>query len=105
MLSALAKTSSARILAVNYRLAPAAKFDEILADGMAAFDYLLDAGVSPKKILVGGDSAGGHLALSVCATLAQSRPQLMPVGCLALSPWIDTHMYVFSCRACSPLPV
>lgn len=92
LVSALARSSLARVLAVNYRLSPAAKFDQILEDAMEALEFLLASGVPAERIVVAGDSAGGHLALALCATLVQRRPHLVPGGCLALSPWIDTHM-------------
>ena len=65
----LASLSDARILAVDYRLAPENPFPASHDDALAAtrwtFDHAADIGVDPTRIGVGGDSAGGNLAASV----------------------------------------
>ena len=54
------------------------QFDAILADAIAAYDHLLAEGFEPGGIVLAGDSAGGHLALALCATLAETRPRDLP---------------------------
>ena len=65
----LASFSGARILAVDYRLAPEHPFpaghDDALAATRWAFDHAAEIGFDPSRIGVGGDSAGGNLAASV----------------------------------------
>jgi acetyl esterase/lipase len=70
----LAANSGARVLAVDYRLAPEHLWPAGVEDCLAAFDWLAGPGADavgalPDRLAVAGDSAGGGLA----AILAQSR--------------------------------
>ncbi len=61
------------VAAINYRLAPVAEFPAHLEDCAAAFCWLRDRadrfGYDPRRIVLMGHSAGGHL----CALLALDR--------------------------------
>ena len=65
----LAEESGVRVLAVEYRLAPEAPFPAAYDDALEIFEWVLEhaAAVSadPRRIGVGGDSAGGNLATGV----------------------------------------
>ncbi len=65
----LAAYSGARVLAIDYRLAPENPFplghDDALAATRWAFDHATELGADPNRLGVGGDSAGGNLAASV----------------------------------------
>jgi arylformamidase len=54
---------------MEYTLAPAATLDEIVAEVRACVDYLAsklgELGADPKRLVVGGHSAGGHLTATL----------------------------------------
>ncbi len=83
----LAYRCQAQILIVDYRLAPEHPYPAALDDAQAAFLYLQKR-FSNSKIIVGGDSAGGGLAL---ATLLKMRDQNqnLPDRVFCISPWAD----------------
>lgn len=82
MLSVLAAETGLRVVAPDYRLAPEHPFPAAFEDALAAADTL-----DPASSVIGGDSAGGGLALALLAHLTgQGRS---PAGCFAFSPWAD----------------
>lgn len=85
----LAEWIGIRIFAPDYRLSPEHPHPAQLDDGLAAYSFLLRQGVPPNKLVVCGDSAGGHLVLM---TLVRARDAGLPQPALAvaLSPWTDT---------------
>jgi acetyl esterase len=72
----IANESGARVIAVDYRLAPEHKFPAAVDDSYAALAWIAahasEFEVDPNRIAVGGDSAGGGLA-AVIAQMARDR--------------------------------
>jgi epsilon-lactone hydrolase len=77
-----------RVFAPNYRLAPEHPFPAAVEDAVAVYRGLLSEGYSPAQIVVGGDSAGGGLALSLMLALRAAGVGL-PAGAALFSPWTD----------------
>ncbi len=84
----LALDARARILSVDYALAPEHPFPAAVKDGVKAYRWLLDQGHAPQRIAIAGDSAGGGLTV---ATLLAARDEGLPMPAAAslISPWSD----------------
>lgn len=74
----LADAAKVRVLACRYRLAPEAPFPAQLADALAAFCWIEaragEFGADPDALALGGDSAGGYLAVAATARLNRATP-------------------------------
>ncbi|MCI0810343.1 MAG: alpha/beta hydrolase [Chloroflexi bacterium] len=88
MLAHLARAAKARVLALDYRLAPEIPFPAPVEDSVSAYQWLLSQGVSPRKIVFGGDSAGGGLVVAAMVAL-RSVGEPMPAAGVCISPWAD----------------
>ena len=88
MLAELSQSSAARVLALDYRLAPEHPFPAAVEDALAAYHWLLNEGYDPARIAVAGDSAGGGLTV---AMMVQARyvGLPMPAAAVCVSPWVD----------------
>ena len=92
MVSYLAAMTGARGATLEYRLAPEYPYPAAIEDAQAAYRWLLvEQGVEPTKLVVGGDSAGGGLALATLASLRDAGDP-MPSGVLCFSPWVDLSL-------------
>ena len=76
---------------LDYRLAPEHPFPAALDDAVSLYVHLLDSGIAPDQIIIGGDSAGGGLALALSVRLSELG-MASPRGLLLLSPWLDLTM-------------
>lgn len=73
---------------IGYRLAPEHPFPAALDDALESYKFLLSSGVSPEKLVLAGESAGGGLIYCLCEKLRQESLPL-PAGLIAISPWTD----------------
>jgi monoterpene epsilon-lactone hydrolase len=86
--ASVAEAANADVMLVFYRLAPEHPFPAALEDCVGGYEQLLDDGVAPDRIVIGGDSAGGNLALaSLLALRDDAKPS--PAGAFAVSPCTD----------------
>jgi monoterpene epsilon-lactone hydrolase len=86
--SDLAIRTGARLVSVDYRLAPEHPHPAALKDAIAAYRGLLDSGVPASTIAIAGESAGAGLAAATLVALKQAGlPQ--PTSAVLMSPWAD----------------
>ena len=78
----------ARILLLDYRLAPEHPYPAGLDDCVAAYRWLLESGIKPGHVVIMGDSAGGGLTISTALRLKDAGLD-QPAALVALSPWVN----------------
>ncbi len=88
LVARLCREARARALLVYYRLAPEDPFPAGLRDCITAYRILLKQGVTPDRIVIGGDSAGGGMTLSSLLALKEDATPL-PAGAYLISPAAD----------------
>jgi acetyl esterase/lipase len=84
----LALASQSPVLVLGYRLAPEHPFPAALEDATSAVRWLVDQGISPDRLALAGDSAGGGLALATTIALRDEGVPL-PAALVCFSPWTD----------------
>ncbi len=84
----LSETSKARVLVIDYRMAPENPFPAAVEDAVKAWRWLLAQGLSASKLAISGDSAGGGLTLAASVALRDAKVAL-PKAVAMLSPWTD----------------
>jgi epsilon-lactone hydrolase len=86
--SQVGRRTSAKVISVDYRLAPEHPYPAAVDDALAAYEALLQGGVAPSDIAFAGESAGGGLAI---ATLVNARDHGLPLpaATFAMSPYAD----------------
>lgn len=89
---ALAKGANAIMVAVDYHRAPEHKFPAAANDAYAAYTWVLihakEINGDPKRVAVGGESAGGNLA-TVVSMMARDNQVALPVHELLVYPVVD----------------
>lgn len=84
----IAREARARMLVIDYRLAPEHAFPSQIDDCLTAYRFLLDQGVTPERIAFMGDSAGGGLTFGLLMRVkAAGLP--MPGAAVGMSPYLD----------------
>ena len=86
--SQIGRRTDAKVISVDYRLAPEHPYPAAVDDALAAYEALLQAGIAPSDIAFAGESAGGGLAV---ATMVNARDHglPMPAGAYVMSPYVD----------------
>jgi acetyl esterase/lipase len=85
--AALSSAADARVLMIDYRLAPENPHPAALDDALTAYRWLVKTG-APKHTVVAGESAGGGLALALLTALRDAGDDL-PAAAVLMSPWVD----------------
>jgi len=88
MTGRLSQAAGARVLSLNYRLAPEHPFPAPVDDSVAAYRWLLGQGIQASNIAIAGDSAGGGLALAALIAIRDAG-EPMPAAGIGISPWVD----------------
>lgn len=88
MVAKIVLGSQTRMLIFEHRLAPEHPYPAAIEDSVKAYRWLLAQNISPTKIMIVGESAGGGLCL---ATLLAIRDLGIPIpaAVVAMSPWTD----------------
>ncbi|KAI5474844.1 endoplasmic reticulum protein [Pseudohyphozyma bogoriensis] len=85
----LKRTTISSILSVDYRKIRDGPFPAALIDCFTAWHYLTrTVGIAPDRIILAGDSAGGHLCLALTRYLRDEFLEC-PNSMLLYSPWTD----------------
>ncbi|KAK2611743.1 hypothetical protein N8I77_005067 [Diaporthe amygdali] len=100
------KEHKVAVAILQYSLAPEAKYPTQLRQAIAALDHILGQGIAPRDLIVGGDSAGGNLAVQLLHHLSHPKPGLQLLkgdalrfaGVFLVSPWVSGHTDTVSFR-------
>lgn len=84
----LSKAADARVLLIDYRLAPEHPFPAAVDDAVAAYRWMLDQGLKAGDMAIAGDSAGGGLTMALLLALRDAGVEL-PACAVPMSPWVD----------------
>jgi monoterpene epsilon-lactone hydrolase len=86
--SQVGRRTRAKVISVDYRLAPEHPYPAAVDDALAAYEALLEGGTAPSDIVFAGESAGGGLAI---ATLVNARDHQLPqpAAVFVMSPYAD----------------
>lgn len=86
--SRLSRHTGLPVFVVDYRLAPRHRFPAAATDVRAGWDWLLAEGLDPDRVVLAGDSAGGHLGVDLVLDLAREG-RARPAAMAYFSPLYD----------------
>lgn len=89
LMAKISAASKARVLGVEYRLAPEHRYPAALQDALGVYHWLKAQNIKPEQIAIVGDSAGGGLGLALLLALQQSGQEHAAAAYWGLSPWTD----------------
>lgn len=81
--------NGAEMIFLDYHLSPEYKYPTQLNEAFDLWLNLISQGYKAENIVIGGDSAGGNLTLSLMLKLRDEGYD-MPRGAFLISPWADT---------------
>jgi epsilon-lactone hydrolase len=86
--SEVGRRMQAKVISVDYRLAPEHPYPAAVDDALAAYEALLASGIAASDIAFAGESAGGGLAI---ATMVNARDHGLdlPAAAYVMSPYVD----------------
>jgi epsilon-lactone hydrolase len=86
--SQVGRRTDAKVISVDYRLAPEHPYPAAVDGALAAYEAVLDNGIAPSDIVFAGESAGGALAV-VTLVNARGHGLPLPAAAFAMSPYAD----------------
>ncbi len=84
----ISRAAKARVLLIDYRLAPEHPFPAAVEDSLTAYRYMLGQGIRPGRLALAGDSAGGGLTIAALVAIKDAKLP-MPAAGVGMSPWVD----------------
>lgn len=84
----LGRRLGGKVLSVDYGLAPETRFPGQIEDCLAVYEWLVEQGVKPERIVFAGESAGGALCVTT-QLFAKTRQLPTPAAAYLMSPWLD----------------
>jgi acetyl esterase len=91
----LANAARCAVASVDYRMAPEHRYPVAAEDSYAGFQWVLGhaarLGIDPRRVAVGGDSAGGNLA-AVVSLMARDRKAPAPIFQALVYPVTDCNL-------------
>ncbi len=104
-----AKGARCVVVFVQYRLAPKYPFPYPQEDCYAAlcrvFEHAEEFGIDRARIGIGGDSAGGRLAVTSCMMARDLSHAVRPLFQLLIYPWLDDRNTSASCLKYTDTPM
>jgi epsilon-lactone hydrolase len=91
MVTEAGRAARMRTLAVEYRFAPEHPYPAAHEDVMTAWRFVRGEGIAARDIMIGGDSAGGNLAITLINQLRAAGEE-QPARAWLASPWTDLTM-------------
>jgi epsilon-lactone hydrolase len=88
LIALIADATNCRAFVPEYRLIPEHPWPAQLDDAIAAYRGLLQTGIDPRRLVVAGESTGGHLTLALLMALRDAGIPL-PACAVCLSPVTD----------------
>jgi acetyl esterase/lipase len=86
--SQVGRRTSAKVISVDYRLAPEHPYPAAVDDALATYEALLNSGTAASDIAFAGESAGGGLAIATMVN-ARNHGLPLPAAAFVMSPYVD----------------